>query len=217
MRRALVGVLALGVALAFSLAVYSMLPERIPIHWTARFEVDDYAPKIVALIIPFATLLIFPLLASILPAVDPRRNFHKHVGTYWIVWNAVMVFFAIVEFMIVGTGLGWTINMAVTVPLLIGGLFIVLGNVLARVRPNWFIGIRTPWTLSSDEVWRRTHRLGAKTMVAAGVVVALTAAFPGGWPKVVPVIGAVVLAAGVPLVYSYLEWRRLGRPEHPAA
>lgn len=218
MRRLLVGISAVAASLAFAIVSYPRLPHRVPVHWNANFEVDSYGPRAWVFVFPLAALIVFPLLAYALPRFDPRRrNYAKFGTTYWFVWNAIMGFLAAFEVIIVGAALGWEVRMPVLVPLLIGALLIVLGNVMGRVRPNWFVGIRTPWTLSSDEVWRKTHRLGAKTMIAGGAIVLLSAVLPTGWPKVVPLIVAVAFATGVPLVYSYLEWRRLGRPEHPAA
>jgi uncharacterized membrane protein len=91
-------------------------------------------------------------------------------------------------------------------------LFVLIGALMPRMRPSWFMGIRTPWTLSSDDVWVRTHRLGGKLFVAAGAVVAVSGLLPGNWW----IIGAIALAAVlalVPVVYSWWLWREGVRSE----
>lgn len=88
------------------------------------------------------------------------------------------------------------------------GLFLLLlGNVLPRVRPNWFIGIRTPWTLSSDRAWEKTHRVGGYILSAAGLVVVVSAALPDAW-KTWVILVAVAAASLSTVVYSYFAWRQ---------
>jgi uncharacterized membrane protein len=92
-------------------------------------------------------------------------------------------------------------------PFMVGALLILLGNVMPRARPNWMFGIRTPWTLSNDRVWERTHRLGGVLFVIAGAALVLAALlFPSATFHVI--IVAVVGASVVPLVYSYFAWRQ---------
>jgi uncharacterized membrane protein len=217
MRRAVVGIAALAGSFAFTLAEYSRLPARVPIHWNAHFRPDGYASRASELIFPIVMLVVLPALAYVLPRIDPHHaNYAKHEGTYWFIWSAIMVLLAAVQVLVVGAGLGWNVHMSIGLPLMIGLLFIVLGNVMGRVRPNWFLGIRTPWTLSSDEVWRKTHRLGSRTFMLGGLVLVIAALIPYDWGRVAGLFVAVGLAALVPTIYSYVEWRRLGRPSGPA-
>jgi uncharacterized membrane protein len=92
-------------------------------------------------------------------------------------------------------------------PLGVGLLFVFLGNYLTRVEPNWFIGIRTPWTLSSDSVWRRTHRTGGWLMVIGGLVLAASAFVPRSAFLVLFVV-TIVIVAVIPIVQSYVLWKR---------
>jgi uncharacterized membrane protein len=121
-----------------------------------------------------------------------------------------MTTLAVLHVLMLGAGLGWPVSMERVTPLRVGGMFILLGNVLPRARPNWWFGIRTPWTLTNDRVWERTHRLGGYLFVGAGLLLVLAALLPGAMADVaVPVIvGAVVVAAVVPLVYSYFAWKQ---------
>jgi uncharacterized membrane protein len=90
-------------------------------------------------------------------------------------------------------------------PVLLVALFVVLGIALPHAQPNWFFGIRTPWTLASDRVWARTHRLGGTTFVGAGLITLGTALLPARTG--VPVMLAAIAAASlVPIVFSYIWW-----------
>ena len=217
-RKVALGWLALLGALAFSIASYSRLPQRVPIHWNIEFEPDGYTSRwIAAVVVPLLFFLV-PAVAWLLPRIDPRRtSYAQHRDTYWSVINLLMLLLAALQVFIVGMGLGWEIDAARVFPVLIGALFIGLGNLTQRLRPNWFIGIRTPWTLSSDEVWRRTHRLGARAMVAAGALLVLAGLQPTEWFRSAAWIAAIVIAAAIPAAYSYVLWRQLGRPERAPA
>ncbi len=96
-----------------------------------------------------------------------------------------------------------------------GMLLIVIGNLLPRARPNWFVGIRTPWTLSSDRVWEKTHRFGGRVFVAGGLLITIAALL---WVQRVHVvlIAVVLIATSSVLIYSYLEWKRKQSPGSPA-
>ncbi len=198
-------VAAMGV---FTLAVFPRLPETIPTHWNFAGEADAWSPRFPDAYFPAAVALGLWLLAQVLPRIDPRRErYPSFAATYWQLINLTLLFLAGLQVAVLGVALGWPLDMSRVVPVGIGVLFVALGNYLPRVRSNWWMGIRTPWTLSSERVWRRTHRLGGRVFVAAGLLVVLTAFLPGReW--VIPTIA--VAAALLPVAYSYLLWRREG-------
>jgi len=192
MRNRWLGFVVAAVALALGMWAWPRLPARVPIHWNIHGVPDGYSSRVVAVLLMPGIVLALNGLFRVLPGLDPRRvNYEKFQDTYWLIAN----------------GLGYPVAMARLMPLGIGLLFIVLGNSLARVQPTWFVGIRTPWTLSSDTVWRKTHRTGGFTFVIAGVVM-LTAAFVSGPLVWILLAAAAVLAVAVPVVQSYVLWRR---------
>ena len=200
--------LVVGTALVFTGIVYPRLPEQIATHWDVSGVVNGWSGRLAgAMLIP-GIMVIMALLLPRLPAIDPRRvNYEKFRPTYDLIINAVLTMLAVLHIAMLGVALGWPVSMARLTPIMAGGLFVVLGNVLPRARPNWLVGIRTPWTLSNDRVWERTHRLGGFMFVAAGVALMLGAAAPTR--LVGPLIlGAVMVAAIVPLVYSYVAWKQ---------
>jgi uncharacterized membrane protein len=205
--------LLLAAMWGFALAAYSRLPESIPIHWDLHGEVNGWGGRGAAFLVP-AIATGVALLMVVLPGIDPRRdNVEKSRDEMWRFVNVMLLFMAWVEAIALGAALGWRVDMQRAVLGGVGVLLMVLGNYLPRIRSNWFFGIRTPWTLTSERVWRETHRVGGRAFVAAGVVVALAMFAPASIAEVV-VVAAVGAAVVVPTAYSYLAWRReaAGRP-----
>lgn len=194
--------------IAFSLAMLPRLPDSMPMHWDMRGGVNRYGSRWEgALLLPGLMIAIWLLLRG-LPRLDPRRaNYAKFADTYDLVIDSLVVLFAVMQVALVGTALGWPVSMERVVPALVGLEFVILGNALPRARPNWWFGIRTPWTLSNDRVWSRTHRVGGYLLMAAGLVLLLGAFVPG--PLTFSLgIAAVAAAVFGSLVYSYFVWKQ---------
>lgn len=193
---------------AFAAAAYPHLPARVPSHWNLHGQVDAYSGRASAALVLPAIALATWLLLRVLPRIDPRRaNYAKFAGSYDAVVAAVVAMVVVIHVVVLGAGLGWPVDMGRVVPIALGVLFVVIGNVLPRARPNWWFGVRTPWTLSNDRVWARTHRVGGYLMVAAGVLCIAAALLPGGGG--IAVVVTVVLAASLgSAVYSYFAWRQ---------
>lgn len=188
---------------------YAELPDPVPSHWNAQGEVDGFTPKPWgAWMLPFVTLGLY-LLFKVIPWISPQgfrmESFIKIVG----ILKLTLVFFMFV--------IGATVIFAakeadfdpgqIILPG-IGVLFIILGNYMGKLRKNFFIGIRTPWTLANDEVWTKTHRLGGWCFVLAGLVLLIAGLLR--WPNMGLVVGiAVGLGAVVPIVYSFIIYRRI--------
>lgn len=194
-----------------ALAVFPWLPERIPVHWNVRGEVDGWADRWPgAFIVPLIALGVWLLLWA-LPKIDPRRSQYEGFwGTYWLIVNLVVAFLALVEVVTLAAALGWAVDMTQVVLIAVGALFVVLGRQLPRVQPNWWLGVRTPWTLEDDHVWRETHELAGRTFVAGGLLTVAGAFLPVAIRPWVALAG-LGLAGFVPVVYSYLVWRRRRR------
>lgn len=197
-----------GASLALSAAFYSRLPERMPVHWGLDGEVDRYGSRLEgAFLLPVVMLALWALMRW-LPTIDPRRaNYAKFADTYDLIVASMLVLFAVLHAAILGVALGWPVSLGRLVPALVGLLFVVLGNALPRARPNWWFGIRTPWTLTSDRVWMRTHRVGGYLMFGAGLVCLVAAAIPSPWTYGLA-FGAVLTSSIGSLVYSYLAWKQ---------
>jgi uncharacterized membrane protein len=198
-----------AIALLMSAALYRQLPESMPIHWNLAGEVDRYASKSTgAFMLPLvmvALAVMFETLPRVSPrgfAIDPDSRGYRAIALTSLLALLVIHAFAIL------TSIGVPIDMTMAMPLMMGALFVVIGNYITTVRKNFFVGIRTPWTLANDDVWFRTHRLGGRLFMLGGLVL-MAAAFLGPKAMFAVLMGVIVLVAGVPIVYSYVVYRRL--------
>lgn len=200
--------------------VWPRVPEQIPVHWGIDGVPDRYGGR-------FEGLLLLPLIAvglylllRVLPRFDPRRaNYALFGGVYDLIRFTVLLFLTIIYAVTLLIAAGYALDMAQIVPLLVGGLFVVIGSVLGKLRPTWFVGIRTPWTLSSARSWNKTHRLGGWVFFIAGLLMAVSGLLRQPIMLLVVIGGFVVGLLGL-VLYSYLIWREdqgvqpptIGRP-----
>jgi uncharacterized membrane protein len=196
---------------AAAAVLYRRLPDPVPVHWDAHGQVNGFMPKPWGvLVLPLVTLGTYALL-SILPRISPQGfRFDRFQGTYELIRTAILGFLFFATLLALLAGAGFDVSVARAVPFGVGVLFVVLGNVLGKVTKNFFVGIRTPWTLASDEVWLRTHRLGGRVFVVAGLVLAIAGLLGSGGAA--PIVAVSLAAPLIPIVYSYVIYRRLQGP-----
>jgi uncharacterized membrane protein len=181
---------------------------QVPTHWGVDGEPNGWATALVGFsIMPLITAGIVALFA-VIPRIEPRRrNLERSANAYRTTATAVVVFLGVAQAVVVFASLGDGLPMNALIGFGIGLLFIVMGNVMTTVRSNFMFGVRTPWTLTSDLSWDRTHRLVGRLFVIAGLtLVALT--FTGNaelivWAMVAWI--AVIVVAG--FAYSYRVWK----------
>ena len=212
-RRRLVWLSAAVVAVMLAMAAWAwvQLPAgaEVPIHWGPDGTVNGTAPKSIG-------LLLLPLLATgvavvlaFLPRFEPRRaNLERSGKAYGAVWVAVLLLLAGIQALVVATALGATVDISRLTLFGIGLLYLVIGNYLPKVRPNYMMGIRTPWTLTSDLAWAKTHRIGGRLFVLEGLVfIAMGVIGVSPEALLVVLIGGIVLLLVVLFAYSYRVWK----------
>jgi uncharacterized membrane protein len=200
-------VAVLILTLAITITAYPALPDTIPSHWNMAGEVDAYLPTIWGvLIIP---LLMVPLSVFffLLPRIDPlKENYRKFQPYYEGFILVFLVFFLLIQVQIILWGLDYQISPTLIIPPLAGVLFIYRGFLVEHAEQNWFVGIRTPWTLSSEQVWKKTHALGGKLFKVAGSI-ALAGVF--FWDYAFSFVLVPILAVTIYTVaYSYFEYQK---------
>lgn len=192
---------------ALTIYFYSDLPDQIPTHWNSQGQVDDYTAKPWgAVIFPGMSLAVF-LMMKLIPVISPRGfrtdEFRPVVNVFQL---TLVAFTAGIGVLTLLEALGYQTPINRLVFAATGLLLIIIGNFMGKVRKNFFLGIRTPWTLASDEVWSRTHRLGGRMLMLGGAVMILNAIIQ--LPIQVSVLAVVALAL-IPVAYSYILYRRL--------
>jgi uncharacterized membrane protein len=208
MRRRWLGLVIAALAIAFSIWAYPQLPDKVPTHWNFRGEPDGYSSRLFGAVLMPLVILAMTGIGQVLPRIDPRSaNYAKFIKVYWLMINGILVLMGVMHAAMLGNALGAPVNIGRIAPVGVGLLFILLGNYFGQVEPNWFLGIRTPWTLSSDTVWRKTHRTGAWLFVIGGVLMVACAFLRE--TAIYVVFGlTIALVAVVPIVLSYVLWRR---------
>lgn len=202
----------LAAALGAVALLWDRLPARLPTHWGLDGRVDGWSGRLQgALLLPLVAAGIWAA-AELLPRLDPRRgNFARMRGAYDLTISAVVTFLVLLHALILASALGRDVAIGRVVPVAVGVLLMVIGRALPRAQPNWWFGIRTPWTLSSDRVWARTHAVGGRLMVVAGAAVLVAGLLlPPRW-SAIAVLAAVVSSSLGSIAYSYAAWRAEGR------
>jgi len=203
--------------LAISVYVWTQIPAGASVctHWNAAGECDGHGSKFVGIVLMPIIAVALVGLFVLIPRLEPRAaNLAKSSKAYNIVWAATLVFFLGIHVATLLEILGYDANIGRTVPMLVGLMFVLIGSSLGQVHSNYFVGIRTPWTLTSDLAWEKTHRLGGRLFVILGLLLAIAPWIVAGEVWVI-VLLAGILAMVIGLVaYSYVVWR--GDPEaHP--
>lgn len=184
-------------------ALYPRLPDQVPMQWgfdgAVRYD-DKWQLWIVA-----ALPLLFAVMFPLLPRLDPKKsNYPKFRGSYDLFQVLMMLFLLVMVGLVLVESLRpGTLNVTMVVCIGCGLLFTALGNMMPKFRMNWFCGIRTPWTISSETVWRRTHRVGGRMFFASGLIAIVGAFVPNDWIRLATVCGPVLVSSVVLTVLSY--------------
>lgn len=197
-------VILIILTIAAAVFFYNNLPDRVAIHWNFAGEADKYGSgKTQSAAAPLVIIGVY-LLFLFIPYLDPRKECYKQFNkVYHIFKSMILALLAAVYFIIGLNGLGYGLPAGIIVPVLAGILFIVFGRYMGEIKMNWFMGIRTPWTLSSEEVWDKTHRFGGKMFVLAGLLMVFQIFLPLKFRLPVFIISMAIIIFGA-VIYSYV-------------
>jgi uncharacterized membrane protein len=197
------------IAIVAGVLLWNKLPDQMASHWNENDQVNGTMSKFWgAFMMPLVTLGMLALFL-IIPSIDPLK---ANIAQFRETFNAFIALIIAFMLYVHGLTLVWSLgyqNFKMSMAMLpfIGILFIFIGFLMRKAKRNWFIGIRTPWTLSSDRVWEETHRIGSILFMASGVL-AIIGAFFGGmaamWLMLVPLMGSALFT----IVYSYVLYQR---------
>ena len=203
-------ILIVGIALlSFAIGVYyyPQMPEQMASHWNAAGQVDDYLSKFWGLFLIPITLVGLALLFMAVPRVDPLRENIEKFRKYY---DGFVILFMIFMICVYLATILWSIEIRISInvflPIAAGIMFIGAGILVENTKQNWFVGIRTPWTMSSESVWDKTHRMGGKLFKIAGVISIVGILFQSY--AVYFVLVPAILVAVYTVVYSYVEYKK---------
>ena len=193
---------------------YPWLPEQVPIRFNASGLIDETGPRFFVFLMPGVTFLLL-LLAELSPRIDPRgsnyRRFHRQ---YYLIHFLLTLLFLFIELYTIAVcywpGLLSSFNVGLWLPAFIGVMLAFCGNIMPKFKPNYFTGIKTPWTLADENVWYLTHRFTGKLWVAGGILIIFAAFLPPVW-KLCVFFSLILMIVLLPVLYSFLVYRRNSR------
>lgn len=206
------------IAIQVIVAVYgfAVLPDLVPIHWGINGQADGYGLKWMGTILyPLISVGIYALVRVLLvagPRLGQQGDTSANLKLAKIILAGIMLFLLIVQLVTIAESLGARLDMSIVIMLALSVLFIFLGNYMGKMRRNFWMGIRTPWSLSNAAVWERTNRMGGWLFVAVGVIGILSSFIPSLrlWGILVPIIAATIFL----YIYSYVCYRQQTQRDH---
>jgi len=203
-RRELLLLILTVLPIIYLLINWSNLPGQLPIHFDLNGNPNGYGSKLIFIFLPIGLYL----LLLVLPFIDPRKsNYEIFSNTYFKLKLVLILFFGIIDTAIVYDILHGIEKMGQLVPISVLLIFTLLGNYMGNIRPNYFVGIKVPWTLNNDVVWTRTHKLAGRLWFWGGLT-GIVALFIFKNPTVV-LVPITILITVVPIIYSYVIYQRI--------
>lgn len=206
------GIIQIVIVLAsivLSIYFYQNFPEIVPIHWNVAGQADGFGSRAFGAFMMPVLLIAMYFLFELLPKIDPRKERYVEFTKVYSIIKTVIMLVLFGAYVISGlNSLGFVVPVEFWIPFMIGLMFIVIGNYFGKIRNNYFVGIKTPWTLSNEEVWNKTHRLGGKLFILAGVVMLFMGFIPV-FMRLSLLLIVIAVAAVLPIVYSYFLYRKL--------
>lgn len=189
---------------------YTLLPNEVPTHWGPNGLPDAYGSKLMNVVLFPVLTLFMVILFPILSKIDPKKENYEKFGKSWeIIQFAIIWFFAYIYFVILYLSLHANISIS---PFMLFGLwvlFMILGNYFGKIRQNYFIGIKLPWTLSNEEVWNKTHRVSGKLFVISGIIFLINS-FLNLYPIWIFIISLLIIVV-FPVVYAYISYKKIAK------
>ncbi|MBX9807958.1 MAG: SdpI family protein [Flavobacteriaceae bacterium] len=189
--------------------LWNSLPDKVPIHWDYRGEINGWGTKYSLIGLVFLLPVLTYVLMLVIPKIDPKKRIELMGGKYYQIKFVLIGFMSILALFIIHSSISQTLSSPSVIVVLIGLLFMALGNYFKVIKQNYFLGIKTPWTLESEEVWKFTHILAGKLWIVGGLLIVI-------FSLVIPeninfyfFIGITAIISIVPIVYSYLIFKKL--------
>lgn len=195
---------------AITIIAWAKVPDgvQIPIHWNVAGEADNYGSKTFGLLMGPGLIFFLSVLLAFVPHMEPRiENLQQSQKAYKAFWAVLLVFMLTLHIVTTLAALGFALNIATMMAFMMGTLFMAIGNYLGKIRSNFMFGIRTPWALSSEISWNKTHRLGGRFFFVIGFLVFVSGVFRIGALTFGLLLGGIFLSLSVLTAYSYWVWK----------
>ena len=189
--------------------VWGDLPDKVPMHWNLKGEIDRYGSKNELWILPVALSLLTYLVFLFVPIIDPKKQIESMGKKFHQLKFYMLLFMALLTcYLIYATSIEKMIGMKLLF-IGVGAVISIIGVYMPFIKPNYFIGVRSPWTLENDEVWKATHKLTGHIWVVSGIILAFIAFGIERQYFFWVFIGLILVIAIIPILYSYLKFKEL--------
>ena len=205
----IVTTLVMLLPMVVGLLLWNRLPEQVPSHWNINGEIDAWSSRAFAVFFLPGLLLGIHWLCVFASTADPKSKDYHPTMIRLALWICP-VLGLIMSSLMYAVALGYSLRIEIIMPLLVGLMFIIVGNLLPKCRQSYTMGIKLPWTLASEENWNKTHRFGGKVWVAGGVVTLVTAILGSFWI----LLGVLIAIAAAPTIYSYALYHKQKEASH---
>ena len=189
--------------------IWKTLPDKVPTHWNYKSEVDHWGDKISLIGLLFMLPVLTYILLLVIPKIDPKKRIALMGGKFYQLKFFLVLCMSLLALFIIFITKNQSFSSPNLMYIIIGILFLVLGNYFKVIQPNYFIGIRTPWTLENNEVWKLTHIFAGKLWVIGGLAIVLGGLILENNSFTIAFISLVVVLAIVPMVYSYIKFKEI--------
>ena len=189
--------------------IWSSLPDTVPLHWNYKGEIDDWGNKSSLIFITFLLSGLTYILFTVIPFIDPKKRIQTMGNKYHNLKFLMVLFMSALAVFIIYSVKEQSITNPSFIYLAMGLLFMLLGNYMKIIKANYFIGIRTPWTLEYESIWKSTHKLASKIWFVGGLAIVISSLTTNKDFNGIFFISVITLLAIIPVVYSYMEYRKL--------
>jgi len=189
--------------------IWNELPEKVPMHWNIKGEIDRFGEKSELLLIPILLPLLVYIIFLIVPKIDPKNKISKMGNKYQHIKILLTTFMSILALFIIYSAKNQSFSNPNYIVLLIGILYIILGNYFKTIKANYFIGIRTPWTLENETVWKETHKLGGKMWFVGGIIIVIASLILEkqlNFTLFMIITGIITI---IPIAFSYFKFKEI--------
>lgn len=189
--------------------VWEQLGEKVPIHWNIAGEIDRWGPKYILLILPFLIPGLVYLIFLAIQRFSSDQKLQKMGKKFRSLKFIMVLFMSMMTVFIIHSSKEGAVGQPTFLFVILGLLFATLGNFFKTIQPNYFLGIRTPWTLRHESVWKSTHKMGGQLWFVGGLLVTIIALISTSVPALIAIMTILGVISIIPIVYSYLEARKI--------
>jgi immunity protein, SdpI family len=206
--------LVIALPFLYLLKIYNGLPARVPTHFGANGQPNDFSNKsflwVITSILAGTSILIY-LLIRFLPNIDPKKKAKYSATVFNKIAVAIVLLISLISCYSIYASKAGAFKLGGFLPVIIGIFFAFMGNMMHSIKPNYFVGIRTPWTLENEETWRKTHQLGGKLWFVGGIIIAITGFLVPVKAELFVMMGIIFIIALWPIIFSYTYFKSIDK------